>query len=383
MKKVFFYALAAVAMLSSCSSDNEGASNANEGKTPIKIGVSTNATLSTKGTGTVGGVQGGENNWAGQTINVLMYEKGTLTEATDGVDGPVLFNQDVDLFAPATGSSDLASCQDGAIKYYPPSGKFDFWGFHLDDANVTYEKDDAAGILYANVKIDGSQDLMVADTKALTDEQLQALSGTDERIYSAYSARKGVDPELVFKHLLTRLQFTVNADDPNICEGGASPVRVKAIEVESKTTGKVVLAYTGEKVAERIIFDETAEFISLKQRTADNAPLEALTEVAPIAAGEVTPVGEAMMVAAQESYNLHITLVQNVQTNIDGTKEDKEFTYVTKLENKATGSFAAETSYKVNVKVWGLEKIDITTTLTPWIEGEDIPLEPENDGETL
>ena len=105
-----------------------------------------------------------------------------------------------------------AMIKDGTINYYPPAGNFDFFGYHADNAVATTaaiaKTDELWTVPFAT---DGTQDLM--STKAeLTPTQVSEM-GTNRPndYYSAYAARKGVHPTLTFKHLLTRLQFSVKA----------------------------------------------------------------------------------------------------------------------------------------------------------------------------
>lgn len=276
MKKLFFYAVAAAGLLSACSSNDDviatGVDNP-DGPQAIKIGVSSVSTqVGTRGTGTVGGVSQGEtvltpNNWAGQKINVYMFEKGTLTLATDGTNE--LYNNAI-MNAPKTGSTGEASLTDGAYKYYPAAGTFDFWGYRLDGAestNVT-EGENAYTI---DFKIDGSQDVMRAKAeKLLTEEELTNKtygSVTNDDIYSAKAARQTIQPELVFKHLLTRFTFQIKGGNEGSCpkeveEGGTTTldettaVKINKIELTSKTNGTLTVAHTGEAPDSYIIWSE-------------------------------------------------------------------------------------------------------------------------------
>jgi len=105
-----------------------------------------------------------------------------------------------------------AMIKNGTINYYPPAGNFDFFGYHADDAVATTAAIAKTDELWTvPFTIDGTQDLM--STKAeLTPTQVSEM-GTNRPndYYSAYAARKGVHPTLTFKHLLTRLQFSVKA----------------------------------------------------------------------------------------------------------------------------------------------------------------------------
>ena len=113
--------------------------------------------------------------------------------------------------------------------------------------------------------IDGSQDVMAASTYLTTTDAKNLNGGTavdpgtsvteyyDETtfknyarsLYSAKTARKGVQPNLKFQHLLTRFTFDAKqmADATN--DGvDNEPVRIKKIEVKSKVSGEIVAKYS-------------------------------------------------------------------------------------------------------------------------------------------
>ncbi len=312
MKKFFLFA-AVAGMLASCSSESLTGSDPNieptqEERVPIEIGVATAQTkASTRGVGTVGGVTGGTNNWQGEKVNVFMFLEGSLTLATDGTNA--LYNN-VALTTPNASTSGIAyeyydsdaTPGDDRVryKYYPVTGNFDFWGYFIDDASgaaaaVPYadaaEYNAAKGTLLTDeefaalpaenkiktaaveavsigenevtvpFRIDGSQDLMVAKAEPTTAQQDiidDDAFGTDKtRFYSAYAARRGVQPVMTFKHLLTRLTFSVlagndetrgfTASGPALPADGAiyTGVFVKSIKVRSLKAGEMIAAYTG------------------------------------------------------------------------------------------------------------------------------------------
>ena len=323
MKKYFiFAAIAAAGLLTSCSSSDDAISenpgnpgNLNADRIPIQVSVSSATSVSaTRGTGTVGGlVDDVDNIWNAQKINVFMFKKGTMDlalekdAAGDEIPGTELYKES-ELVTPA-GTSSVASGEaveyvtdaswegsdDPYIKhrYYPSTGNYDFWAYHIDDAfnTVNDERVAASGYGANSTKvtvpftIDGSQDLMVAkaapdatnDAAAIAsldnddknaDTKVDADAGREHstRYYSAFAARRGLQPNLVFQHLLTRLTFTVeggnkeacgwkdtdgndvleapdalvNAPNPNYYGG----IFIKSITIKSKTKGNIIAAYT-------------------------------------------------------------------------------------------------------------------------------------------
>ena len=415
---MFFFALAAAGMLTACSNEDTlgGNGEQNVSEQQIRLGVASSK-VQTRGTGTVGGMTDDENKWAGQTLWVYMLQKGSMelgyyktpTEAAGAAVGTAVFDNK-EFKAPNTAASTvsgLATTADGAIAYYPVSGNYDFWGYRVDDA-VTGTPDvklvddtdteveaNAATKRVVAIKINGSQDIMAGKATPSTDE-VTKLGNYDKNFYSAYAARKGVQPNITFNHLLTRFTFEVRAGSKATAGEGASgnteAVRVQGISVESLTDGKLTVAYKGEtkQAADLLTFTGDASPLTLKQRadaTADhNDPLVDLVEVpltwpadADATVGDVIPVGEALLVApGQTEYPLTIALAQKVKKNTTAAdKEDMDLEQKATIKMDGTKTFEPGKSYKVTITVYGLEEIEVTATLVPWADGGSIDIDDD------
>lgn len=276
MKKSFYLALALTAgLFASCSSDEIAQApagldvNDNEAAA-IQIGVAQPGM--TRGTGTVGTTEAATNEWAGQTFNLFMFEKGTFTPAQKAVDdghgGTV--NEDIynnaEMVTP-TGGATAASYVIGGeeqFNYYPTTGAYSFWAYRIDDAGTGTAGigvpvgvgDATATEVKVPFIIDGSQDIMTAIPDEAGDlTKLQAVSGassaTADKIYTAYSARRGITPTLAFKHQLTRLTFEVKAATIEVSDAAPSVgagatyngFKVTGITVKSKSTGNIIAAW--------------------------------------------------------------------------------------------------------------------------------------------
>lgn len=424
MKKMFFFALAAAGMLTACSNDDTlgGNGEQNVSEQQIRLGVASSK-VQTRGTGTVGGMTDAENVWAGQTLWVYMLQKGSMdlayykAPAVGGVATP-----DVEVFnnkkftAPDAANntkSGLATTADGTIAYYPVSGNYDFWGYRVDDAAgatpVVKTVDDTGAAVEANVatkrvvdiEIDGSQDIMAGKAAPSADE-VTKLGNYADNIYSAYAARKGVQPNITFNHLLTRFTFEVRAGSKATAGlpagGNTDAVKVTGVSVGSKTTGTLTVAYTGETkaAAELLTFTGDASPLKLMQRdetVADNNA--ALIDFKPVtltwpATGEATvgdaiKVGEALLVAPGETeYPLTINLSQDVLEKVGEVKVTKPLEQKATIKMDGTKTFEPGKSYKVTITVYGLEGIEVTATLVPWADGGSIDIDDDrnpNEGE--
>lgn len=417
MKKMFFFALAAAGMLTACSNDDTlgGNGEQNVSEQQIRLGVASSK-VQTRGTGTVGGMTDAENVWAGQTLWVYMLQKGSMNlayykaPAVGGVATP-----DVEVFnnkkftAPDAANntkSGLATTADGTIAYYPVSGNYDFWGYRVDDAAgatpVVKTVDDTGAAVEANVatkrvvdiEIDGSQDIMAGKAAPSADE-VTKLGNYADNFYSAYAARKGVQPNITFNHLLTRFTFEVRAGSKATAGlpagGNTDAVKVTGVSVGSKTTGTLTVAYTGETkaAAELLTFTGDASPLKLMQRdetVADNNA--ALIDLKPVtltwpATGEATvgdaiKVGEALLVAPGETeYPLTINLSQDVLEKVGEVKVTKPLEQKATIKMDGTKTFEPGKSYKVTITVYGLEGIEVTATLVPWADGGSIDIDDD------
>lgn len=419
MKKMFFFALAAAGMLTACSNDDTlgGNGEQNVSEQQIRLGVASSK-VQTRGTGTVGGMTDAENVWAGQTLWVYMLQKGSMDLAvykspavgsTAAAESKVFDNKEFK--APNTADntkSGLATIADGTIAYYPVSGRYDFWGYRVDDAAVGGKPTvkivndngdevaaDQATKRVVDIEIDGSQDIMAGKAVPSTDE-VTALGGYADNFYSAYAARKGVQPNITFNHLLTRFTFEVRAGSKATAGlpagGNTDAVKVTGVSVNSKTTGTLTVAYTGETkaAADLLTFTGDASPLTLKQRSttaADNN--EALVALEPVTLtwtddaatiGDVLKVGEALLVAPGETeYPLTIALSQDVLQKVGDPKVTMSLEQKATIKMDGTKKFEPGKSYKVTITVYGLEDIRVTATLVPWADGGSIDIDDDRD----
>lgn len=430
MKKLLFFAMAAAGMLTACSNnDNLDATTNNVlselSQEKIQLGVSTYASATTRGTGTVGGINEEDNVWAGQDIWVYMLKKDSMRVA-QYVDpeghGSDIFNN-LRFIAPKAENSEdatntgVATTANGVVGYYPVDGASDFWGYRVDDA-VTLDGESQPAVYMldslgnrtidegkarkrvVDVTINGTQDIM-AGKATLSDEEVQKMVNRPNDFYSAYSARKGVQPNIGFEHLLTRFVFKVKAGNKATAGNGdnTEAVRVTGISVGSKTKGQLTVAYTGVKPDTLLKFvaqDSTA--LKLNERVSDDHNAK-LKEINPTNNNTVAlewdddadkakelSIGEALLVAPGElTYPLTIDLGQKVVTAgapEDTVSTDMSLRQKTTLKLKDGMRFEAGKSYEVTITIYGLEKIQVTATLAPWKDGGKIDIDDDKDPNT-
>ena len=410
MKKQFFYAAMALAVMSSCSKDNDpgiGNPEENNDKAVIALGLDVpTVTASTRGTGSVGDVAGDQNTWNSQKLYIYMVDRNTGLEAEEGAENAktkILDNGVLEFRAPKADAKDKGAIRiyksytedsdNGVIqyKYYPTNGQYTFYGYHIDDA------------ANANPSITATEKKVTGVT------------------IGARTARKGIVPVLKFEHQLARLKFFVRAGSESAAgykyEGGQWVER-QSSDGTSTTLGMQVTKITLKDMANVVDMDLTvpsstrngagvADFVVCSKDPdannklnpakgllnsvvpkypygAENVP-EATTD--PDAKG--TQVGEPVMFFPNGNIELSIDLKQYVEDTKDETDGDK-ITYkeVEKADNKltidqskiseATKEFKPGASYNVYITIYGFEKIEVTAVLTAWENGGDIDADIED-----
>lgn len=448
MKKILFFSLAVAGMLTSCSSDdsvNMSGNEANIGSgVPIELTIGSKFSTSTRGTGTVGGLatDAAANKWHNQIVKVYMLKKNTMELATLTDGGTPIYEDEpfatpghpfanMDPANQGPRQSGLARPTNSLVKYYPIEGNYDFYGYRIDDCTYL----NAAGkpevkdgdSLVVKFQMDGSQDIMAA--RAYVNDEEKAAAATNgnpltdvNRYYSAYAARRGVQPRLDFKHLLTRLEFEVipMGDDAVAYPGGVLIDSIKVLT--DKFKGEFTIAKTSE-TPDSAFFKgdfqkalrwttnatptaaDTVKFALMQRDTAwhyqaatpagyENINIDSLNLVKldsvdlrnrtqEVAVG----VGEAMFVAPDETeYSVIVYTHQWTRKSYDASPIDTPSNLVltkyelpAKIKLSGDAPFQQGYSYKVSIKVWGLKEIKLTTTLMGWIDGGGIQIAPEED----
>lgn len=332
---------------------------------PVLFAAASPATVQVKSVGAV------ESAWNGQQLKIYGYDR-TVTDFTS-----TAFIDNVSASAPESGNKGGISVTNeaaGGEPFYYVAGKYyDFYGYHIDDAATSAPVKTAASVAVP-FEIDGSQDLMIA--KAEQQADIEAAGQTDavsaDRAYSAFAARRGVQPNLLFKHQLAKFTFEIAAGS----EAG-SDIYVTDVKIVSKYKGN--LAVVGGTRGLVDVDAETAE-LSLQERGA--AGMQALTEVKPDAfdgtKANFKGIGESLMVIPGESsYQLYVCTRQDgVTTEIDPQPWTLD---ITKIEGAPSGAAAFEAgySYKVKIVIYGLEEVKISAELEDWKDGGSTVIDPD------
>jgi hypothetical protein len=266
--------------------------------------------------------------------------------------------------------------------------------------------------------MNGSQDIMAARAYATDGERADANPAMTEidRYYSAYAARRGVQPRLDFKHLLTRVEFEVipQGDDAVAFPGG---ILIDSIKVSTdKYQGEFTIAKVPGETPDSAYFKgdfqkalrwtpglAAKQFELMQRDTAwhyqaatpagyENINIDSLNlvkldsvDLRNRAKGVAVGVGEAMFLAPDETeYDVTIFMHQWTRKCYDASPidtptnlEKTEYAIPAKIKLSGDAPFRQGYSYKVSITVYGLSEIKLTTTLMGWQDGGPINIAPE------
>lgn len=396
MKKVSIWTMSvAVLMLVSCSKSTDADQpdpepNPVDERVPIQLGTGKilTADVLSRGIGSVGDLEA-TNSWNGETLYIYgITDKDVALIDNQQATAPTITVPNT------TGSIAWTS---GGDFYYNSSEVYNFYGYHIDNAAtggaVPVPTKNEVGAYTVDFVINGTQDLMVASTNKTEDilasSKATELTGKEANLYSAWSARRDVTPNLVFKHLLSRLNFKIlagNADAAAL----ANKVHISKIEVYSRSTGTLIIVPKGEaedkdqgiKNMQAIPADGAAPFLVMQKPT--DVAIKELEELVPVAAADATnatPVGVGMLVYPEDSYDITITTSQVIDPDPNPKRETITWKIIPEIKPPASeqGPFVSGAAYNITIKVYALEKIEINSTLTPWTDGGNITVDPDDE----
>lgn len=436
MKKIYFLAAAVAAFLAvSCAKEKEKQAPAPQAPVeevdddttpmPVLFGSQLNNVVETKAA-----VDG----WVAtpaRTLWILGFETGrggapikAYPAANDQVS---IFIPNIAAVAPTTGANsdrspinvyNPAANTETEPYYYAEGLHYNFWGYYVDDAvngtpavvvnSTPGDEYNTVSSVTLDLTVDGTHDIMRAETNkdadlaARTDFE-KPLANT-ERFYSSYTARRGVNPNLVFSHELSRFVF-------KIIKGGnvaSEKIAIAGLTFETFTNGTLTIvgAPTETQVADwngtafvnntekvqDLYFVPTGDrsYIPLCDAAGNAIALanaQDITDQANIhPTGEYVQLGESVLAfPGQSLYRFKLALAQDGVTagvpvqdlEIDLTKLKKDGNLVA-----ATEQFAKPgRQYEVKLIVYGVEEVVVTVSLTDWVEAGEVVIDPDEDEE--
>lgn len=411
MKKYFMlFAAAATVLAVSCNKGNNGASETpdvppvvieeEEDNTPIPIEFGTKA-AEVKAPATKAAID----NWSNVGQDEKLYVYGLERTSDEAETYSKVYINNVAADAPENGAGldtrspiNVYEDADNEIPFYYIDNKYyDFYAYFVADAAGENEpvvkkagEEDAIedptadnanpATITLDVEIDGTQDIMLATTDKASDEAARAdrsKAVTQEMMYSAKSARRGVKPNLNFEHQLSRFVFNIKAANVTVANGVGDDkkgqVTIQGLTMSSYKKG--TLTIVGEERG-LVPTASTTEESNIADLPILHEGYELTTEY--------TNYGEVMIYPEstnEESPNIYNFTIKMAQEGSGYTAEEPyELPLEIKFEEDETA--LAGKKYEVNVIVYGLEEVQITVSLKEWEDGDEFILDPDNDGET-
>lgn len=374
MKKYFFYAALAVALTASCQKAQKNSVEIDplDDGTPVPVTLGTNVVSATvKGSGALA-------DFSGTTeLDVFAIDK-TCTDKLDQEASFLLFNAAINPTLGTTASGLVGSTGYTGIDagvYYEGTKNYCFYGYYVDD--IAHDNTDlarTADAITLGVSIDGQHDILLATTNEANDIAAVSDPGfNSSRVYSAYSARRNVKPNLVFEHQLSKLTFKLMTG--NTIPSGTT-VAFDKLGVVSLINGTLTIVgsprglvatdtYPTAPTPEAIAAAHAQELFltpvpSLNMPTDKDAVLAGFDK------------NSIMVYPGDNNYyaNLYLTQTKN---SVD-TPVTSGFTIPA-----PTGGFKAGNEYVVTIVVYGLEAVVVDVTLTDWAEGGSVTIDSDKD----
>ena len=412
MKKIIILLAAAAMSALACSKSNEAAkvTGPRIDDTTVEPVVFTS---SVSGVHTSTKSAGALDDWSGaDSLFVYAIERGTSGYVFDNI-----FIDNIFAYSPSAGLDGHR----GSIELYNPSaaaagepfyygeGYYDFFGYYVDDAAVSRNVDSADDVadgtpvtvidednqrITLDVAIDGAQDILIARADSTADIALAKTSYTGTinpgRVYSAYSARRSVVPNLQFKHQLSRFKFEIISGSQIV----ADAVYVTGISINSpsEATYAVAGAFPEDTVTCNLIDSSATKYLGLKHIPEGGSSLVVLDEadanrVKCPAFNSSNPTrktidGSLLVIPGKDKYSLKLNLYQEGVSTGDGAVErDLEIDFssssasINTIEKKGIAGY----EYTVTIYVYSLEEVKVDVSLTDWKSGGSFDIDPDKD----
>lgn len=387
MKKMIFAALAIAAMMVSCQKealvDNQKETPAEEKNElqPVVLGSNLFKAAATKAS------VNDMNTWKADGKNIYVYALNNNELAENKVFinnvGAMLSGDYADPNT-YTGSLDLKNPLNNNPFYYGTYDDdiYDFYAYYLG-YNPGGEDFVIAGLVsdvitVADVKVKGDNDIMIASTNKAADAIVQGTMVNPKYLYSQYSARHNVKPNLVFKHMLSKFSFNVRYAG-HLADG--SKIELTGIKfVGAKNSGTLFLNgdapgfEAGDATSEIILnnSDMPVELRIASDVETDNYGYNNVGNLMVVPAASDT-----LVIEFKQTFNLSQTGVEEKEP-FDLKKVITPQDVVDENGQHPTAeAFEAGKHYVVNITVYGLEAVVVNVQLIPWEDAGTITIDPD------
>ena len=354
MKKYFFYAALAVALTASCQKAQKNSVEIDplDDGTPVPVMIGTNVVTAS--------VKAPVSSLASTKVKVFAIDN----SAKPNGEYDYLLN-DVEVSVGATESDEIKITD----KYYGESLSYSFYGYYVAGLLTTINAG-TDGVASTPLTITGQEDILLAKANPTDDINGNPRVTTTDRVYSAYSARRGVRPTLKFEHQLTCLEFVLQAG-----ESDATDVTVDKMTFTAKTDMNLTITGSGQGLS---LADNAQDNIITLFNAIDGGatPVSIPTYDSSVPANNIADFGtnpkSIMIFETNEAVKGHFFVSQSGATT---SPIDRELT----IPAPADGGFKKGYKYTVTIAVYGVEPIIVNVALTPWGNGGSIIIDSDAD----
>lgn len=394
MKK--FFALCAVAsMFVACAKESTDSlvedfltPEENAGQVAVQFKSNVTASVQTK-------AQGGVDQWnAKQDLYIYGFQR--VSGAVDYRTATPLIDNVLTKSPSDNGSSALSVLNsENDPFYYVGNYVYDFFGYYLDDLSASVQR--RTDGVYVDVELTGGEDIMLAKADPAEDVKRARTEGVftgddnwkDAYAYSAYAARRGVQPTLVFKHQLVRFTFQITSGSEYSTTGDAEK-NLYVTGLTMKARNKATLCVAGNNPGFVDIEEDMEELYLCSKENGELVGLKKyeVPDKSVVVSDGSNILGESLMVIPNDapesgetdSYSMTLYMEQA------GIKlpypVDVKFSSVTGAPSGQT-QFTAGYSYRITIKVYSIEDVEISAELEPWHAGGDLEIDTDDAPEII
>lgn len=271
------------------------------------------------------------------------------------------------------------------VYFHDNNQPYDLFAYYLDgaytpDVNITKSSDG----IRMEITVNGYNDIMSAKA-SVTEEQLSSgnFSKKDEQSiidmsFSNITAAWNIQPVFQFKHHMSRFVFYLYPAREDV-----GNVYIESISVKSKNRG--VFTVASSAVGNMgVDFSQEQERVEFKLPEPDNSTLvkdkyhpitEGVDFSKPVYQRPYTQVGGALMLPPGETEYVFDVLMKQEKNGLVVFN-----TYPVPL-TAAAGAYEPGNQYNVKLAVYGIMDIRPQVTVTPWLFGGSITIDPDEDFE--
>lgn len=280
--------------------------------------------------------------------------------------------------------------------YYDEDRRYEFFGYYVDDAATALDGNGKPAPVVGEsaitlpVTIDGSQDLMLA-TAHKEDDNL-GIGINENRMYSAYSARKGIHPNLQFDHQLARFDVRVQSGDFKTKPDLSAKLTLAKVTVDSHYDGTLYIAnkqYRDNPPYLKVDESTSKPLDIWRPKDGVLSPLDE-THNFKLVEGEgenmtapLLNAGTVMVMPGQQKYKIYIGMLQDEYSSgmVEYTSEI-DFSHVVAAEGLEPDTEAvAGHQYYIDVIVYGLQGVEVLVSMTKWTEAGSFILDRDREVE--